>query len=68
MGLNVAPDVFQERKQGLFDDMSTTVKVYLDDLVILTHGSFDDHLREVRKVLQRLRDNQLQVKKWELEK
>ena len=30
------PDVFQERMQGLFDDMSTTVKVYLDDLVILT--------------------------------
>ncbi len=29
MGINIAPDVFQEKMQALFDDMSYTVKVYL---------------------------------------
>jgi hypothetical protein len=47
--------------QALFDDMSFTVKVYLDDLIIITNGSFENHLTEIRKVFSRLRDNQLQL-------
>ncbi len=60
MGINIAPDVFQEKMQALFDDMSFTVKVYLDDLIIITNGSFDNHLTELRKVFHCLRDKQLQ--------
>ncbi len=61
MGINIAPDVFQEKMQALFDDMSYTFKVYLDDLIIITNGSFADHLIELRKVFHRLRENQLQL-------
>ncbi len=38
LGINIAPDVFQEKMQTLFDDMSFTVKVYLDDLIIIMNA------------------------------
>jgi hypothetical protein len=44
----------------LFIDM-TFVIVYQDDILVLTSGSFDDHLRQLSNVFKQLHRNNLQV-------
>ena len=53
MGVCIAPDVFQDRMSSLFDDLEA-VRVYIDDLLIVISGTFEEHLLEVEKVMQRL--------------
>ena len=54
MGVNVSPDVFQEKMSGLMEGLES-VHTYLDDLLIISNGSFDDHLQQLDTVLHRLR-------------
>lgn len=60
MGLNVSPDLFQERMSKLFADFSW-VKVFLDDVLIFSNGSYQDHLEKVNSVLERLHSKNLAV-------
>jgi len=60
MGLSVAPDVYQERMAQIFADMPH-IRVYLDDILIITSGDFSHHLETLRQVLQRLRAHNLQI-------
>ena len=60
MGIKVASDVFQSSMNGLFIDMEGVV-VYLDDILIIGVGSYEDHLVTLFKVLLRLEDIGLQV-------
>ena len=60
MGLKISADVFQGELGNLFAD-SEFVLVYIDDLLILTKGDFQDHIDKVRIVLQKLNDIGLQV-------
>ena len=53
MGLSGAPDIFQEKMSSLADHLEHA-QVYLDDLLVLTNGSFDDHLSKLGKVLELL--------------
>lgn len=53
MGLSGAPDIFQEKIGSLVDHLEYA-RVYLDDLLVLTNGSFDDHLSKLGKVLELL--------------
>ena len=53
MGACIAPCVFLDRMSSLFDDLEA-VRVYIDDLLIVTSGIFEEHLLEVEKVRQRL--------------
>ena len=53
MGLSGAPDMFQEKMSSLVDHLEYA-RVYLDDLLVLTNGSFDDHLSKLGKVLELL--------------
>jgi len=53
MGIKIAPDVFQNVMTKLTQDMEY-VKAYLDDLLILTNNSFNDHLTKLEMVLARL--------------
>jgi hypothetical protein len=55
MGVSCAPDIFQDRINDLLGDLEF-VRAYLDDLLVLTKGSFEDHLKDLEVVLQRLRD------------
>ena len=41
MGVNVSPDVFQEKMSELMEGLEF-VCTYLDDLLIISNGSFDD--------------------------
>ena len=50
IGLANSPDIFQEKMGDLFADLET-VRAYIDDLLVLTKGSWEDHLSELDKVL-----------------
>ena len=60
MGINCAPDIFQAKMNNLMSGLEY-VKTYLDDLLILSNGTFEDHLSKVGTVLQRLSSAGLKV-------
>ena len=53
MGLSNSPDIFQENMSNLFRDLEF-VREYIDDLLITSNGSLQDHLDKVGQVLERL--------------
>ena len=53
MGVNVSPDIFQEKMSILMDGLEF-VRTYLDDLLVISNSTFEDHLRQLSTVLQRL--------------
>ena len=60
MGLSNSPDVFQEKMGDLFADLEN-VRAYIDDLLVLTKGSWEDHLAKLNEVLTRLTKAGLKV-------
>ena len=60
MGLCNSPDIFQEKMSELFDGLEY-VRTYIDDLLILSKGTHEDHLEKLEKVLTRLRKAGLKV-------
>ena len=60
MGLSISPDLFQERMLKLFGDLPFA-KVFLDDLLIFSHGTFEDHLQKVEQALEQLHAMNLAV-------
>ncbi|KAG1956839.1 retrotransposable element [Pimephales promelas] len=61
-GLANSPSVFQSFVNEIFRDMlNQNLIVYIDDILIYSE-TFEDHVRDVRAVLQRLIDNQLYAK------
>ena len=59
-GLCNGPDVFQEKMMELFDGIEY-VRAYIDDLLILTKATFEEHLEKLKVVLDRLREAGLKV-------
>ena len=53
MGVCIAPDIFQEQMSALKDDLYF-VRIYLDGLLVITPGSFDEHIAKVEEVTKRL--------------
>ena len=53
MGLCNSPDIFQEKMSELFDGLEF-VRTYIDDLLSITKGTFDEHLASLERVLHRL--------------
>ena len=53
MGIAGSPDIFQEKMSALMDQLEY-VRTYLDDLLVLTKGSYSDHLDKLQVVLKRL--------------
>ena len=53
MGVKCAPDVFQDKMSSLMSGLKN-VLTYLDDLLVLSNGSFKDHLDTLTEVLRRL--------------
>ena len=60
MGLSTSSDIFQEKMSKLFSDLET-VQAYIDDLLVITKGFYDNHLEEVDKVLSQLKKAGLKV-------
>ena len=55
MGIAGSPDFFQEKMSSLMQTLSY-IKVYLDDLLVITKSTYDDHLEKLKVVLSRLRN------------
>jgi hypothetical protein len=60
MGLCNSPDIFQEKVSILMEGLEF-VRTYIDDLLVLSKGSFEDHLLKLELVLQRLQKAGLKV-------
>jgi hypothetical protein len=60
MGLCNSPDIFQEKIGNLLADLEY-VRTYIDDCLIITKGSWQDHLQKLEEVLRRLQDAGLKV-------
>jgi Reverse transcriptase (RNA-dependent DNA polymerase) len=60
MGLSGSPNIYQEKMSNLFMDMLEVV-VYIDDILVITKGSFKEHLKKVEEVLRCLAQHKLKV-------
>ena len=60
MGLCNSPDIFQEKMSELMDGLDF-VRAYIDDLLCLTKGSFEDHLEKLERVFHRLQKAGLKI-------
>ena len=60
MGLSNAPDIFQEKISNLMCDLEF-VRAYIDDLLIISKGDWDEHLNKLEQVFERLRSAGLKV-------
>ena len=53
MGLCNSPDIFQEKMNEIFAGFEY-VRTYIDDLLIISNNSYDDHLEKLDKVFNKL--------------
>ena len=60
MGVAGSADIFQEKMSDLMQAL-IYVRTYLDDLLVITKGTFDGHLVKIEAVLKRLKDAKLCV-------
>jgi hypothetical protein len=61
MGFGGLANIFQAQMTDLMASLEY-VQAYIDDLLIITKGTLDDHLLKVETVLTRLRNTRLKVK------
>ena len=60
MGLCNSPDIFQEKMSNLVDDLEYC-RAYIDDLLVITRGSWELHLEHLQQVFTRLQQAGLKV-------
>ena len=60
MGIKVATDVVQVTISTLFNDLEHIV-VYIDDVIIIGSGSYEEYMKLVNEILRRLEYKFLQV-------
>ena len=60
MGLCNSPDIFQEKMGELFAGVEFA-RAYIDDLLVLSTSTLQDHLEKLEQVLKRLQDAGLKV-------
>ena len=60
MGIKVAGDIFQQRMNDLLGHLPF-VRCYLDDVLIVTKGTWDEHLQAVREVLECMNEKGLKI-------
>ena len=60
MGLSNSADIFQERMSELMEGLEF-VRAYIDDLLVVTAGSYEDHLLKLEEVLKRIEKAGLKV-------
>ena len=60
MGITGTPDIFQKEMSNLMRTLEY-VRTYIDDLLVITMSTHDDHLNKVKAVLDRLQLAKLRV-------
>ena len=61
MGISIAPDIFQDRMCQLFEDLEN-VRAFMDDLLVVSRGTYEEHLEELEIVMERLANAGLKCK------
>ena len=54
MGLCNSPDIVQEKMNGLFNSLDY-VRTNIDDVLIISNKSLEDHIKKLIKVLSKLK-------------
>ena len=54
MGLCIATDIFQAQLGQLFANLENVIDIYIDDILVVTHGSFKEHIEVLEEVFDRL--------------
>jgi putative transposase len=62
MGIKTSPDIFQAVINDLLGDLDFA-QVYLDDILIISNGSFQDHLQKLDIVFKRLENANFRANK-----
>ena len=60
MGLKTSANVFQRELSMLFQDIPY-VLVCIDDILVITKGTYEQHLQAVQKVLKKLKEAGIQL-------
>ena len=60
MGLCNSPDIFQEKMNKLFNGLDY-IRMCIDDLLIISNKSLEDHIKKIDKVLSKLKSVGLKV-------
>ena len=60
MGLCNSAAIFQEKMNKLFAGLEY-IRAYIDDLLIISKGSFEDHLDKLEQVLNKLKAAGLKI-------
>ncbi len=60
MGFRSSADIFQAQIMDLMASLEF-VQAYMNDLLIITRRTLDEHLKKMETVLTRLRDTRLKV-------
>jgi len=60
MGMCVSGDIFQAKVNELLGDIEG-VKAYIDDILVLCKGSFDDHMQQLRLCFSRIQQAGLKI-------
>jgi hypothetical protein len=60
MGLCNSPDIFQEKMNDLLNGLDT-VRAYTDNILHVTKGAWEDHLKGLKEVFRRLQEAGLKV-------
>ena len=58
MGVSGSPDIFQEKMSDLIRALHY-VRTYIDDLLVISNGTFEDDLSKLDVVLTRLKEAKL---------
>ena len=53
MGIKNSPDIFQAIMQELLGDLDFA-RAYIDDILIVSNGTYEEHLEQINQVLKRL--------------
>ena len=49
------PDIFQEKMNKVFNGLDCVARTCIDNLLIISNKSFEDHIKRLNEVLRRLR-------------
>ena len=60
MGYAGSADIFQAEMMDLMEALEY-VRAYIDNLLVITRGTLEDHLEKLREVLRRLHEAGLKV-------
>ena len=60
-GLKIAGGIFQREMMKLFEDFIEFIKIFIDDILVIGRASFEEHMKDVEKVIIRMKEAGLQI-------